>query len=147
MIRMVNYNTVKLVEVTHISSSRKNVLCTSIDVRIGDVVVYEKESHTISNLKRKGFGTIPMHVGIVTEVNLEPDPSVTNWVVSVVDTRELLRSMLELHNVKKQLDIKKQQFQELEMLRLMAEHDAETAELLERYNRLSAMPTPTELTD
>lgn len=106
---MVNYNTVKLVEVTHISSSRKNVLCTSIDVRIGDVVVYEKESHTIRNLKHKGFDTIPMHVGIVTEVNLEPDPSVTNWVVSVVDTRELLerrKSMLELHNAKSSLTLK-----------------------------------------
>lgn len=83
----------KTVEVKHISSGRVGIFYTDMNLRVGDVVVYERTQIDKNTAK-------------------------------------------ELKKIKAKLDQKKKQFQDMELLRLIAQSDPETAQLLETYNNV-----------
>ena len=116
----------KTVEVQHVSSDRVGVFYTDLNLKVGDIVVYER-----------GAGQ-QWSVGKV--VNIDPDClTADRWVIDLVDTAQAeLRKATEkeLKKLKAKLEYKKSQFQDIELLRLIANNDPETAELLEQYNNL-----------
>lgn len=123
----------KTVEVKHISSNRKNILYTDLGLQVGTVVVYERRGGTENNQQAD-----TMSVGIVT--NVDPDAvTATHWVVDIIDMtnhEERKERLRRAAKVKAKLDAKKKQFQDIELLRLIAQSDPETAGLLEEYNQL-----------
>lgn len=121
----------KTVEVRHISSNRKGIYYTDMELPEGALVVYERPDN---NSERE----TTMSVGIV--VNTDPDAvTATYWVVDVVNTmahEERKERIKKATKVKAKLDAKKKQFQDIELLRLIAQSDPETAALLDEYNGL-----------
>ena len=117
----------KTVEVQHVSSNRVGVFYTDLNLKVGDIVVYER-----------GAGQ-QWSVGKV--VNIDPDClTADRWVIDLVDTAQAeLRKATEkeLKKLKAKLEYKKSQFQDIELLRLIASNDPETAELLEQYSRIA----------
>ena len=116
----------KTVEVQHISSDRVGVFYTDLNLKVGDIVVYER-----------GAGQ-QWSVGKV--VNIDPDClTADRWVIDLVDTAQAeLRKATEkeLKKLKAKLEYKKSQFQDIELLRLIANNDPETAVLLEQYSSI-----------
>ena len=115
---------VKIVEVQHDKSNRMNILYTDLDVKLGSTVVYESDNG--------------MHVGMV--IDMEPEASVArHWIVDVVDmatyTARVERSV-KASKIKARLDHKRKQFQDIELLRLIAANDKETEALLAEYIEL-----------
>lgn len=114
----------KTVEVKHVCSARVMVVATDLNLEVGQMVVYESDNG--------------MHVGVVT--NTEPDNiSAQYWVVDVVDMtahegRKAKAKQASL--LKKKLDAKKKQFQDIELLRLIAASDPETKAMLDEYTTL-----------
>lgn len=116
----------KTVEVQHISSDRVGVFYTDLDLKVGDVVVYER-----------GAGQ-QWSVGKV--INIDPDClTADRWIIDLVDTAQAEQRKAtekQLKKLKAKLDYKKSQYQDIELLRLIANNDPETAELLEQYSKL-----------
>ena len=123
----------KTVEVKHISSGRVGIFYTDMNLQVGDVVVYERtqiDKSTTREISDKDIDN-QWSVGVVT--NADPDcVTAQTWVIDVVDTSRAK----ELKKIKAKLDQKKKQFQDMELLRLIAQSDPETAQLLETYNNV-----------
>lgn len=120
------YNTVS---VKHFNSSRVTVLYDLVgDLKKDDVVVYESE-HSVDAL----------HVGKV--VDAEPEQlTATHHVVAKIDLgliEEVKERARKAKRVKAKLDAKVKQFKDVELLKLIAGSDAETASLLEEYSALT----------
>lgn len=115
----------KTVEVKHVASGKTNIYYTDLTLAVNDTVVYEDESSML-------------HVGVVTDIN----PMVVtakNFVVDKVDMdahNKRTERIKEANKLKAQLDLKKKQFQDIELLRLIATSDPETKEMLDRYTKL-----------
>ena len=117
----------KTVEVKHISSDRRLVCYTDMDLKVGDTVVYDSGDKTY------------LHVGTV--VNTDPDAytAATTWIVDTVDLEshnERIRKAKAAQKLLTKLNAKKKQFQDIELLRLIAATDPETKEMLEEYTKL-----------
>lgn len=114
----------KTVEVKHVSSARIGVYYTDLDLQVGQTVVYETDNG--------------MHVGVVT--NADPDDtSAQYWVVDIVDMTEheaRIERTKQAKKLKAKLDAKRRQFQDIEVLRLIAANDPETAKMLDEYTKL-----------
>lgn len=114
----------KTVEVKHVSSARTGIYYTDLDLKVGQTVVYESDNG--------------MHVGVVTDT--DPDNiTAQTWIVDVVDLTEheaRIARVKEAKKLKQKLDAKRKQFQDIELLRLIAASDPETAEILEQYTKL-----------
>lgn len=114
----------KTVEVKHVGSARTMVLATELELEVGQMVVYESDNG--------------MHVGVV--INTEPDTiTASYWVIDIVDmtAHEARKAKAKQAAIlKKKLDAKKKQFQDFELLRLIAASDPETATMLEEYTNL-----------
>ena len=130
----------KTVEVKHISSGRVGVFYTDMNLQVGDVVVYERtqiDKGVAKEISGKDMDN-QWSVGIVT--NADPDcVTAQTWVVDMVDTtaHERRKEMAkELKKIKAKLDQKKKQFQDMELLRLIAQNDPETQSLLDSYNNV-----------
>jgi hypothetical protein len=130
----------KTVEVKHISSGRVGIFYTDMNLRVGDVVVYERtqiDKNTAREISDKDMDN-QWSVGIIT--NADPDcVTAQTWVIDVVDTsrhEQRKAAAKELKKIKAKLDQKKKQFQDMELLRLIAQSDPETAQLLETYNNV-----------
>ena len=119
----------KVVEVKHVSSNRKCLCYTDLSVDLGAYVVYEdsnEEPH--------------MHVGVVTNVNTDA-VTAKSWIVDTVDTSAYVERKVrakEAEKIRVQLDEKKRQFQDIELLRLIAANDPETKALLDTYLELTS---------
>lgn len=118
----------KTVEVKHVSSNRRGVYYTDLNLSVGDLVVYETSNDGIKS----------MHVGTV--VNADPDAlTAKDFVVCAVDLTahtERVARMKEAEKLRLKLDAKKKQFQDIELLRLIAASDPETKEMLDKYTSL-----------
>ena len=130
----------KTVEVKHISLGRVGIFYTDMNLQAGDVVVYERtqiDKSTTIEISDKDMDN-QWSVGIVT--NAYPDcVTAQTWVIDVVDTsrhEQRKAAAKELKKIKAKLDQKKKQFQDMELLRLIAQSDPETAQLLEIYNNV-----------
>jgi len=114
----------KTVEVKHVSSARSGIFYTDLDLQVGQTVVYESENG--------------MHVGVVT--NADPDAvSAQTWIVDIVDMtahEQRIERTKQAKKLKAKLDAKRKQFQDIELLRLIAANDPETAALLSEYTKL-----------
>jgi len=110
----------KTVEVRHIGSNRKGIFYTDLDLHNGQTVVYED--------------TASMNRG-------DPDCiTAQNWIVSVVDTTEHEHRLVRARQAAKlmaKLEQKKTQFQDIELLRLIAASDPETKKMLDEYTVLT----------
>lgn len=90
------------------------------------------------------------HVGTVEQYFDDPNdcPSVNSvkyWVINGVYTkpyRERLDREKEVHKLQAKLQAKKKQYQDFELLRLIAASDPETAELLQQYSKLTNVVIP-----
>lgn len=124
----------KTVEVKHISSNRKGIFYTDMDLNNGDIVVYESEYDN---------GQLAMHVGVVT--NNDPDVlTAKNYIVDIVhtDMHEARKKRIkEAAKLRMKLEAKKKQLQDMELLRLIAANDPETKALLDEYTSLIGLPT------
>ena len=147
----------KTVEVRHIGSNRKGIFYTDLDLHNGQTVVYEDTAsmNRGDSLKSKRYSVQDedaidyalateiappsMHVGIVT--NSDPDCiTAQNWIVSVVDTTEHEHRLVRARQAAKlmaKLEQKKTQFQDIELLRLIAASDPETKKMLDEYTVLT----------
>lgn len=118
----------KTVEVKHISSNRKGVFYTDLDLKVGDHVVYESDSENGKS----------MHVGTV--INIDPDVlTAKNFIVDAIDLtayNDRMERMKRASKLRLQLDAKKKQYEDMEILRLIANHDEEAAKMLEEYSKL-----------
>lgn len=119
----------KTVEVKHCASSRRGIFYTDLDLKEGELVVYERvDDHD----------RLTMHVGVVT--NADPDAvCASSFVVSKLDTtayEERKRRAQEAEKLHAKLEAKKKQFQDVELLRLIAASDPETKDLLDKYMSL-----------
>ena len=138
---MIMFANQKTVEVKHISSGRVDVFYTDMNLQVGDVVVvYERpqiDKSVVKEISGKNMDN-QWSVGVVT--NADPDCiTAQTWVVDMVDTtaHERRKEMAkELKKIKAKLDQKKKQFQDMELLRLIAQNDPETQSLLDRYNNI-----------
>ena len=91
------------------------------------------------------------HVGTVEQYFDDPNdcPSVNSvkyWVVNGVFTqpyRDRLSREKEVQKLQAKLQAKKKQYQDFELLRLIAANDPETAELLQQYAMLTSSIIPT----
>jgi hypothetical protein len=114
----------KTVEVKHVSSARTGIYYTDLDLQVGQTVVYESDNG--------------MHVGVVT--NIDPDAiSAQTWIVDLVDMTEheaRIERTKQAKKLKAKLDAKRKQFQDIELLRLIAANDPETAAILSEYTKL-----------
>ena len=114
----------KTVEVKHVSSARIGTYFTDLDLQVGQTVVYESDNG--------------MHVGVVT--NTDPDAvSAQTWIVDTVDLTEheaRIERVKQAKKLKAKLDAKRKQFQDIELLRLIAASDPETADMLAEYTKL-----------
>ena len=114
----------KTVEVKHVSSGRSGIFYTDLDLQVGQTVVYESENG--------------MHVGVVT--NADPDAvSAQTWIVDIVDMtahEQRIERTKQAKKLKAKLDAKRKQFQDIELLRLIAANDPETAAMLSEYTKL-----------
>ncbi len=132
---MIMFANQKTVEVKHISSDRVGVFYTDMNLQVGDVVVYERAQIDKSVAKDTDN---QWSVGVVT--NTDPDCiTAQTWVIDIVVTtaHERRKEMAkELKKIKAKLDQKKKQFQDMELLRLIAQNDPETQSLLDRYNNI-----------
>lgn len=123
----------KHIEVSHLNSNRKYTLRTDLDVAIGDVVVFECGVNPGGN-QEHGM----MSVGVVTNTDVMCHTSVM-WVVDTVDLKEhtMRKERLQkAETLKARLNEKKKQFQDIELLNLIASKDPETKELLDQYLEL-----------
>lgn len=137
---MIMFANQKTVEVKHISSGRVGVFYTDMNLQVGDVVVYERtqiDKSVAKEISGKDMDN-QWSVGVVT--NADPDcVTAQTWVVDMVDTtaHERRKEMAkELKKIKAKLDQKKKQFQDMELLRLIAQNDPETQSLLDSYNNI-----------
>lgn len=137
---MIMFANQKTVEVKHISSGRVGVFYTDMNLQVGDVVVYERtqiDKSVAKEISGKDMDN-QWSVGVVT--NADPDcVTAQTWVVDVVDTsaHERRKEMAkELKKIKAKLDQRKKQFQDMELLRLIAQSDPETQSLLDSYNNV-----------
>lgn len=118
----------KTVEVKHISSNRKNVFYTDLNLKVGDHVVYESDHENGKS----------MHVGIVTDV----DPDVVtakNFIVDAIDLtayNDRMERMKKASKIRLQLEAKKKQYEDMEILRLIAQHDEDAKQMLAEYSAL-----------
>ena len=114
----------KTVEVKHISSGRVGIFYTDMNLQVGDVVVYERtqiDKNTAREISDKDIDN-QWSVGVVT--NADPDcVTAQTWVIDVVDTSRAK-------------ELKKIKAKDMELLRLIAQSDPETAQLLETYNNV-----------
>jgi len=114
----------KTVEVTH-SNQRVEVCYTDLPLELYQTVVYQATNGTL-------------HVGVIS--NLTPDVlSAQGWVVDTVDMTahtERVEKFTRAKRIKTLLDVKRRQFQDIELLRLIAATDPETKELLDEYTAL-----------
>lgn len=120
----------KVIEVTN-SKNFKNLFYTDLPVEVGMTVVYELCDGT-------------MHVGRVS--NIDPDSAVAStFIVDIVDTtsnearKERIRQAKKL---KRQLEEKRKQFQDIQILELIAKSDPETAHMLSDYKSLISALAP-----
>ena len=120
----------KTVEVRHIGSNRTGVFYTDIDLKEGDTVVYESDNSNASGTS--------LHVGIVT--NADPDVMTAKYhIVDVVDMsahKARKERIKKASKIRAQLDAKRKQYQDLELLKLIAASDPETKTLLDEYTSL-----------
>lgn len=137
---MIMFANQKTVEVKHISSGRVGVFYTDMNLQVGDVVVYERtqiDKSVAKEISGKDMDN-QWSVGVVT--NADPDcVTAQTWVVDMVDTtaHERRKEMAkELKKIKAKLDQKKKQFQDMELLRLIAQNDPETQFLLDSYTNI-----------
>lgn len=110
------------VEVTHEKSDLKGIYYTDIALEVGDKVVYEDE-----------YGR--MHVGTVSDMDLAV-VTARSYIVCKVDMEhhiERKKRIEEAKKLKAKLDAKKKQFQDLELLKLIAASDPETKDMLDQY--------------
>lgn len=123
----------KTVEVQHISSLRTGIFYTDLDLHNNDIVVYEAPSRD---------GTVAMHVGRV--INEDPDVVTAKfYVVDVVDMAQYearKARIKEAGKLRAKLEAKKKQYQDIELLRLIAASDPETKQMLDKYTSLIEMP-------
>lgn len=137
---MIMFANQKTVEVKHISSGRVGVFYTDMNLQVGDVVVYDRTQIDKSVAKEISGKDIDNQwsVGVVT--NADPNCiTAQTWVVDVVNTtaHERHKEMAkELKKIKAKLEQKKKQFQDMELLRLIAQSDPETQSLLDSYNNV-----------
>jgi hypothetical protein len=116
----------KTVEVKHVSSNRTGIFYTDLTLSKGDTVVYDSGDPS------------GLHVGIV--VDTDPDVvTAMTWIVDTVDMtshQNRLAKVKEAAKLKARLDSKREQFQDIELLRLIAASDPETKEMLDAYTKL-----------
>lgn len=123
----------KTIEVKHLNTDRKYILSTDKDLNAGDIVVFEcqAQAETVRNINM-------MSVGVV----IDADPPVLtsgSWVVDVVDLTDYVERKERLKKadkLKAKLNEKKKQFQDIELLRLIAHNDPETKAMLDEYTEL-----------
>lgn len=122
----------KTVEVQHVNSTHKNIVMTDLDLSLGDLVVYER-----SPKLPEEHGT-SMSVGYVT--NTDPAALSANcWVVCKIDLTaytERKERLKKAAKLRAQLNEKKKQYEDVELLRLIAANDPETKRLLDEYTEL-----------
>lgn len=127
----------KTVEVQHLNSNRKNIFYTDLDLAIGQIVVYDAnppmdKEGTVADLQS-------LHVGVVT--NNDPDCVTANaWIVDVVQLgaySDRIQRVKEANKLRQKLNAKRKQYQEFELLKLIAQNDPETAAMLEAYQKLT----------
>ena len=123
----------KMIEVSHLNSNRKYTLRTDLDVSLGDLVVFECGMNPGGN-QEHGM----MSVGVVSNAEIIGQ-SATMWVVDIVDLKEHYvrkENTKKAEALKARLNEKKKQFQDIELLNLIASRDPETKELLDQYLEL-----------
>lgn len=118
----------KVVEVESINGKfYKNLFYTDLPVEKGNIVVYELRDGT-------------MHVGRISDTN--PDSAIAStFIVDIVDTtaNEARKERTKQANkLKAQLDEKRKQFQDIQILELIAKSEyLETAQMLSAYKELT----------
>lgn len=134
--------TVKVVEVKHISSKRTQLCYAPKGALYGDIVVYEAPGFKdIEDQVQPRFAQRPdnLHVGTIINDDIAATVA-TGWVVDKVDftnyydTKNAVEALAKLRI---KLDEKKKQFQDLELLRLIAASDPETKALLDQFVALT----------
>jgi hypothetical protein len=143
----------KVVEVKHVGSNRTGLFYTDLDLKKGDIVVYEapanymEEHDELGNpntFHRNKSSYIGMHVGEIIDDN--PD-SVTAkcYVVDKVDTaahEARKQRMVEANKLRAQLNEKKKQLEDIKLLELIAQSDPETKSMLDQYKALLSGTSP-----
>lgn len=128
----------KTVEVQHMNSSRIGVFYTCVPVRKGDIVLYEGHPFGKDQDNLAPFN-MSLHVGVV--VNDEPEViTADRLVIAKVDMAAYHRTKQNMKKAKvlrAKLDAKKKQFQDIELLRLIAANDPDTKQMLDEYLALT----------
>lgn len=123
----------KTVEVLHSSSNHRGIFYTDLILHNGDLVVYEGKNE---------IGKVSMHVGTV--INDDPDVvTAESYIVDAIDVshhNERKNRLKEANKLRAKLNAKRKQFQDIELLRLIAASDDETKDMLDAYTKLIGVP-------
>lgn len=136
----------KVIQVKHISSNKSTLVYTDMDLSVNDTVVFERNAQFSSTPARvtaeteflDGAEHTTMSVGIVVSTEVEA-VTAAYWVVDKVDMAAHYarkERAKQARKLKAKLDQKRKQFQDIELLRLIAESDPETKTMLEEYTKL-----------
>jgi len=133
----------KTVEVKHISSNRKGIFYTDLDLHVGQTVVYDGnmpggKMYENSLEQAEDNEITSFHVGVVT--NVDPDTvTAKRWIVDTVDLaahKERIQRAKKATKLRAKLEAKRKQFQDIELLRLIAASDPDTKAMLDEYTTL-----------
>lgn len=115
----------KTVEVKHLNTYRTGIFFTDMKLEVGDIVVYDE-----------GDEATDLHVGLVTNTNPDPDMGTASaWVIDTVDV-SWYQTRLKIAKGAQKLKAKLDAIQDIELLRLVAQNDPETKEILDNYMML-----------
>lgn len=128
----------KIVEVKHSCSNSRGIFFTDLDLKVGDTVVYDGYAMFCRETDQRNTGAPQaggMHVGVVTDT--DPDViTAQSWIVDIVDLKaynDRIERAKTAAKLKQKLDAKRKQFQDLELLKLIAQSDPETKAILDEY--------------
>jgi len=124
----------KVVEVKRSNSNSKSFFYTDMDLVVGQTVVYEAPYDDL----RKEQGKTGLHVGTITEIDVLASAAI-GWIVDVVDTKnhaERKRRVKEAEILRKQLEQAKSQFQDIQILELIASSNPQVRDTLNKYKML-----------
>jgi hypothetical protein len=135
----------KVVEVKHIGSNRTGLFYTDLELSKGDLVVYEAASNYMADKDamspskyRDSNSFVYMHVGEV--IDTEPNAATAKfYIVDKIDMQEYAARKVRIAKAQKihlQLEAKKKQFQDIQLLELIAASDPETKTMLDEYKIL-----------
>lgn len=128
----------KIIEVRHRASNRTNFIYTDTDLPVGTTVVYESPYASRNDSQPVPDGKLDMHVGVVVD-NATSVAEAVGWVVQVVNLsqhEERKKRIKAAAALRKQLDKAKNDYQDMQILELIAGNNPQIRKMLNQYKEL-----------